>query len=165
MARIYVGTYAKYNSGSIKGAWLDLEDYSDRDEFYAAANELHADESDPELMFQDWEDIPDSMVSESHVDAEVWEWLELDEDDRNILAAYREGVDSSGTFEQARDAFMGTARDEEDFAQNYADEIGATNDGASWPHSCIDWERAARELFMDLSGVEYGGQLYVFNNN
>lgn len=25
--RIYVGTYAKYSSGSIKGAWLDLEDY------------------------------------------------------------------------------------------------------------------------------------------
>lgn len=25
-ARVYVSTYAKYNSGSIQGAWLDLED-------------------------------------------------------------------------------------------------------------------------------------------
>jgi hypothetical protein len=26
--RIYVGTYAKYNAGSIAGAWLDLDDYA-----------------------------------------------------------------------------------------------------------------------------------------
>ncbi|MDO8250269.1 MAG: antirestriction protein ArdA [Rhodoferax sp.] len=24
--RVYVGTYAKYNEGSIEGGWLDLED-------------------------------------------------------------------------------------------------------------------------------------------
>ena len=41
MARIYVGTYAKYNAGSIKGAWLDLEDYADRDAFLEACRELH----------------------------------------------------------------------------------------------------------------------------
>jgi len=52
MARIYVGTYAKYNAGSIKGAWLDLEDYSDRDAFLEACRELHKDEQDPEFMFQ-----------------------------------------------------------------------------------------------------------------
>ena len=27
--RIYVGTYAKYNDGSIAGKWLDLNDYED----------------------------------------------------------------------------------------------------------------------------------------
>jgi len=26
-ARVDVGTYAKYNSGSIEGAWLDLKGY------------------------------------------------------------------------------------------------------------------------------------------
>ena len=28
--QVYVGTYAKYNSGSIEGAWLDCEDYSSK---------------------------------------------------------------------------------------------------------------------------------------
>lgn len=28
--RVFVSTYAKYNSGSLKGAWLDLEDYACR---------------------------------------------------------------------------------------------------------------------------------------
>ena len=31
-ARVYVGTYGKYNNGSLFGAWLDLSDYSDKEE-------------------------------------------------------------------------------------------------------------------------------------
>ena len=50
---LYVGTYAKYNAGSLGGAWLKLDDYSDRSEFLAACAGLHADESDRELM-QRW---------------------------------------------------------------------------------------------------------------
>ena len=39
-AKVYVGTYAKYNNGSLFGAWLDLSDYSDKEEFYEACREL-----------------------------------------------------------------------------------------------------------------------------
>lgn len=35
-ARVYVGTYNKYNNGSLFGKWLDLSDYSDKDEFLEA---------------------------------------------------------------------------------------------------------------------------------
>ena len=31
--RIYVGTYEKYNNGSIAGKWLDLNDYEDINAF------------------------------------------------------------------------------------------------------------------------------------
>lgn len=71
-ARVYVGTYRKYNSGSLAGKWLTLADYANRDEFYAACRELHKDEADPEFMFQDWEGVPSWMIGESHIDAEVW---------------------------------------------------------------------------------------------
>ena len=43
-ARIYCGTYGKYNAGSIAGAWLDLDDYDDADAFYTACRQLHDDE-------------------------------------------------------------------------------------------------------------------------
>lgn len=36
-ARVYVGTYNKYNNGSLFGKWLDLSDYSDKDEFWKRA--------------------------------------------------------------------------------------------------------------------------------
>ena len=54
-AKVYVGTYAKYNNGSLSGAWLDRSDYSDKEEFYEACRELHKDEEDAEYMFQDYE--------------------------------------------------------------------------------------------------------------
>ncbi|MDW4788605.1 antirestriction protein ArdA, partial [Escherichia coli] len=31
---VYVGTYHKYNCGSIAGAWLDLTDFDSSEEFY-----------------------------------------------------------------------------------------------------------------------------------
>ena len=43
-SKIYVGTYAKYNDGSIFGKWLTLSDYADKEEFYEACKELHKDE-------------------------------------------------------------------------------------------------------------------------
>jgi antirestriction protein len=70
-ARLYVGTYAKYNNGSINGAWIDLEDHGDKVSFLAACAELHKDESDPELMFQDFEGFPRSLYSESSVSDET----------------------------------------------------------------------------------------------
>ena len=61
---IYVGTYEKYNNGSIAGKWLKLNDYENINDFYNACKELHNDEHDTELMFQDWEYIPSSMIWE-----------------------------------------------------------------------------------------------------
>lgn len=66
-ATVYVGTYAKYNNGSLSGAWLDLSDYSDKEEFYEACRELHKDEEDAEYMFQDWENVPEGLIDESWI--------------------------------------------------------------------------------------------------
>lgn len=64
-AKLYVGTYAKYNDGSINGAWLDLSDYDTAEEFLTACAELHADEPDAEFMFQDYEGFPSKYYGES----------------------------------------------------------------------------------------------------
>ena len=66
-ASVYVGTYAKYNNGSLFGAWLNLSNYSDKEEFYEACRELHKDEEDAEYMFQDYENIPEALISESWI--------------------------------------------------------------------------------------------------
>lgn len=166
MARIYVGTYAKYNAGSIAGEWLDLEDYIGRDTFYRACAALHRDELDPEFMFQDWEDIPDGMVSESHVSEDLWEWLELDEDDRELLAVYREDVDQSGSIETAREAFNGKWSSEEDFAQDLYEELGYCDDKNPLL-SYVDWERVARDLRIggDYVYVRKDGEVWVFRGD
>ena len=59
--KVYVGTYKKYNEGSLNGAWLTLTDYNDYDAFCEACQELHKDEGDPEIMIQDCMDMPDGL--------------------------------------------------------------------------------------------------------
>ena len=92
---LYVGTYAKYNNGSIEGEWLNLSDYSDADEFLEACKELHADEEDPELMFQDYEGFPECFYSESMGENELeklFKFINMDEYDRKLIEMYAEAT-------------------------------------------------------------------------
>ena len=65
--RIYVGTWAKYNAGSLSGEWLALKDYDNYSELCEVMRAIHEDETDPEPMIQDCEDFPEgfSVVSGS----------------------------------------------------------------------------------------------------
>lgn len=93
---LYCGTYGKYNDGSISGKWLRLTDYPDAEAFLRACSELHSDEADPEFMFQDCEGIPDELYGESlSLDdlRKLYDWLHLDDDNRQLLAEY---LDATG---------------------------------------------------------------------
>jgi hypothetical protein len=81
MAKVYVGTYKKYNEGSLKGAWLTLENYKSYEDFVKACKELHKDESYPELMIQDTSDFPDGL--------ECGEWISKEEFD-DVIQAIKE---------------------------------------------------------------------------
>jgi antirestriction protein len=88
---LYCGTYAKYNDGSIAGKWLTLRDYPDAEAFLQACRELHKDEADPELMFQDFEGFPKSLYGESLSSSDlqkIYDWVRLDDDDRKLLDEY-----------------------------------------------------------------------------
>ena len=52
---VYCGTYAKYNNGSLYGMWIDLSTFENYHDFMEFCNRLHANEAEPELMFQDYE--------------------------------------------------------------------------------------------------------------
>jgi antirestriction protein len=164
--RIYVGTYAKYNAGSIKGQWLDLEDYSDKDEFLTACAELHKDESDPEFMFQDMEGIPEGMASECHVNEDLWDWIALDESDRVILALYRAQGYNDASIEDARESYAGQYDSEADFAQQTAEDCDQIpKDLASW--IVIDWQASwdGGLRFDYFTAKDEDGNLHFFRNN
>lgn len=48
-----------------------------------------------------------------------------------------------------------------EYAQDFAEEVGAIPDDNQWPVYCIDWERAARELAMDYTLVTFDGTDYL----
>lgn len=166
-ARIYVGTYAKYNSGSIKGAWIDLEDHADKESFLEACKELHKDEPDPELMFQDYEGFPKSYYHESSVPEELWDWLAAPEDDRNLLEIYREHVDGDATLETARDNFAGTFDSEEDWAAQFLEDTGALEAIPENLRNYFNYEAYARDARIggDITFVRHDGDVWAFWNH
>jgi antirestriction protein len=149
--KVYVGTYAKYNNGSLKGAWLDLTDCSDRTDFILACLALHRDEEDPELMFQDWENIPKSWVSESHLNDRIWEWLDLTPDRRGVVTEYLEEIgdaDIAYILDHHIDSLNGSKRE---WFDQYLDNT-AFFDG--WPDTAInyfDTEAYLRDCELDGS--------------
>jgi antirestriction protein len=165
--RVYVGTYAKYNNGSIQGAWLDLDDYTDRADFYEAAKALHADEADPELMFQDFENFPRSLYSESNVSDELIVFANLDDDDRELLAVYHDHVDSSGDIDKAREAYCGKYDTEADWAEQFLNDTGGLEGVPEHLKNYIDFESYGRDARIggDMTFVRHDGELWAFHNH
>lgn len=164
MSSVYVGTYNKYNNGSIRGDWIDLEDYADKEEFLQACRELHSDEQDPELMFQDWEDIPSNFISESSIDERTWEWLKLDNDQREIVATYLDDVDESGEVADALDAFQGEHESEREWARNFWEETGMLSELPEYAQNYIDFDQSAHDARVggDMTFVRTGGKVKAF---
>ena len=48
----------------------------------------------------------------------------------------------------------------EDYAREFAEEIGAIDSEAVWPNNHIDWEAASEELKMDYSEIDFDGVIY-----
>jgi len=156
--RVYVGTYAKYNNGSIAGAWVDLTRFDNADEFEEFCRELHKDEEDPEFMIQDFENFPNAYYDEGGLPDSIWEFLALDDDDRAMFEAYQE-AGLSGSFSDAEDAYSGQFDNDIDFVMDLLESCGdIPRDLPAYIH--IDWERTARDIMFDYS--EANG--YYFRN-
>jgi antirestriction protein len=147
---VYVGTYAKYNNGSIEGAWVYLDDFTNEEEFYAFCHELHKDEEDPELMYQDFEEFPKRYYSESYINSDLWEWLALDDNEKDILEAYLECFGFDGTIEDAMDAYQGQFDNDIDFTMELLESCGDIPKELP-SYIVIDWEATARTIMYDYS--------------
>ena len=149
---VYVGTYHKYNCGSIFGMWLDLTTFSDYDEFCAVCRFLHRDEDDPELMCQDYENFPEEWYSEDIFSEDIFdliqEFAELDEDEREAYEAFLDvKCDSRISVEDFRDAYQGKWDSEEDFARYIVEECGMLDNMPESVKDYFDFERYADDLF------------------
>lgn len=146
---VYVGTYGKYNDGSIEGDWMYPGDYDSLDEFYNALHDLHKDEEDPEFMFQDTENLPDNLYSESGFSEEAFEFAKAVDEVSNP-DAYRAYVDIFDNIDVSdfEDAYVGEYSSDEDFAWEMLEEFGVSND------RYFDYDHFGRELRWDLDEEE-----------
>jgi len=163
---VYVGTYAKYNNGDLTGKWISLEGH-DKESFYEECRELHKDEEDPEFMFQDFQCFPRDFYGESGFDDAIWEWLELDDDERTMVEMYDDAVGNGRDIRAAKDAFYGKYESEADFSESYALDTGAIpNDCPIWITSNINWQWVwDSELTHSFCSASDGDSEWIFSRN
>jgi antirestriction protein len=155
---LYVGTYKKYNEGSLFGQWLDLTDYVDAEEFYAACKELHKDEADPEYMFQDFEGFPDCLYSECGGVERLYEYIEAcNEQGQDVVDAV---LEDGGDFEDVENTYF-LCRDEmfnedEQIGYAYADIFGGIEN--------IDRKTLERFFDFEAFGREFKDYNHIFKS-
>src|SRR5579859_7585544 len=99
------------------------------------------------------EDRDDDPVKETMEDgAEIYTSVDFGEEEYNELKTLKAlEEEASGCADWAhgetliRDSYF------EEYAQEFAEDIGAVQKGMSWPYTCIDWEQAASELQQDYT--------------
>ena len=149
---LYVGTYAKYNNGELTGMWISLAQCYDYDEFMRVCYYLHRDEEDPELMFQDSDNIPEQWYSECGLDEDTFDlikaYADLDEDEQRAYEAYLDlRCESDITVEVFREHYCGEWHSEEEFAENLIEEFGILDEVPEHLRRFFDVSAYSEELF------------------
>lgn len=166
-AQIYVGTYAKYNDGSLYGKWMELSDYSDLDEFLTVCKELHKDEEDPELMYQDWENISESLIGECSLSANFFSLRDamesLTEEEQEAFFVWCNNgshdvasEDADSLLSKFREEYCGKYDSEEDYTNEY---VETCYELSEFSKTYFDYKRFADDLFSTDYWYEDG---YVF---
>ena len=171
---VYVGTYKKYNNGSLFGEWVDLTKFATYEDFMRHIRKLHKDERDPEFMMQDFEGYPRSLYYESGMDKDTFykikEYWEAFGGDDVKRAAYYAWVDERGreaTIEDFEEKYMGTFDSEYDYIDEMIEE-GVINP-ARWAKTEGTWiyDHDAIWRYLDTGGdamsisTDYG--VAIFN--
>lgn len=175
---LYIGTYGKYAAGSIDGAWVDMTEFDNADEFFDYCKELHSNEENPEFMAQDFENMPKNLYSEA-IDNEnieqIIEYAHLTDEEKEIIKAFDDcrgynGEDIKGILEEC---YYCSYNSEEDFIDNQTEEyISAyttanTRDAVEAMSRYFNREQFARDLRFDFIGCyndDYSRYIVFWNN-
>lgn len=168
---VYVGTYRKYNNGSLFGEWVDLTKFDTYEDFMRYIRKLHKDERDPEFMMQDFEGYPESWYYESGMSKDTFNkikeyWEAFDGDDVK-KQAYEQfvrywGVDDGNTVEDFNNRYLGTWDSEYDYVdemieQGVLDPKWMIDKWGSWvlDHDAI-WRYLDTSGDVQSLGTDYG---------
>ena len=175
--RVWLGCLACYNDGILTGKWFDAgEAPADRSawdveiDYGVVVSEYH--DTHDELWVFDHEGFygllsGECSPSEAQRVAQRIEDIETAGYDVAAYAAYSANVGKDyATLEEFEESYQGEHDNRRSFARDLSDDmIGEIPD--AWPYSSIDWESAARDLF--LSGDYYdapnpAGGVFVFRS-
>ena len=119
--------------------------YEEEENFSELEEELQNADYEVTWEVKDWCDVSDY---ENLQDIDILNEIESEgiDYDFDVISA---ALDCDISIDDIEEAYQGEYKDDEDFAWEFAHEIGAIEKNISWPYTCIDWEHAASEIMYD----------------
>lgn len=160
--QMYVSTWGEYNSGSGKGKWITLTDFSSYNDFVEYCKKLFPTEKHPEFMIQDTMYMPDwkkdyKWITEEEFDFLTEEYSELDDTEKEAYDIYVQLTGNFADIDGFHDAYKGEFDSGEDYAA-YCVDVGYINNDTLLQH--IDYAQLWRTL--NTEGV-YFEDGFIFN--
>jgi antirestriction protein len=159
--RVWRACLACYNEGSLVGAWIDAADVDAIYEFDKAHETATGHE---EFAIHDYDGMP-SLGEYPNLD-DVRKIAEaVEQYGYAVVKAFVDWL-GVGDIEKIRDAYRGEFNNEEDFAAEFAEEIGLFDGCSETLRMYFDFEAYARDLFMgDYYSAHVDGGVVVFDGN
>lgn len=158
--KVFISSYAAYAAARLVGEWYDVADFTNADELQDAARlylTAHGIDAD-ELMYQDWEGIPDPLTDEAAPRwADIFELAERPEYERAIIAAYTGHVWTYDP-DEALEAHIGEAAYHDDYRQLLVDLWHEVTEVPEHLAGYIDEDRIFTD--MDLDYFHTGGHVF-----
>ena len=163
---LYCGTYGKYNEGNLNGMWVNVSTFGSYEDFVNFCKAIHADEEYPELMYQDFANIPDSLYHESMGEEEfnnLLKYCELCDD--YCVSAVDDFLEwfRPEDLDNMHDAYAGVYDSKEDFAREIVNDCYDIEKMMGDLAYYFDYEAFASDLFMcDYHFGSHGTVLRTF---
>lgn len=162
---VYVGTYKKYNNGDLTGMWVDLTEFNNYKQFQNwCVKQLHSDEKDPQLMFQDFQNFPRKYYGESTLDEQLWDYIEkIKEYDKDIVDAI---IDYGLQLNDVEKSFFyDDCNDMKDVAQQQIEEFGGVEKlDRKTLEQYFDYQHYGREMSFSNTFIRHkNGYIKIFN--
>jgi antirestriction protein len=150
--RIYVASLSDYNTGRLHGRWIDAT--QDREVILAEIQTMLAESPEAvaeEFVIHDYDHFGGISLGEWEDVDHVCELATALVAHGLAFAAWYASADvdtDSPLVEQFEESYCGEFDSLADYADELASELGEITEHhlTTWPFTCIDWERAGREL-------------------
>ena len=147
---VYASTFGLYSRGSLFGKWFYFDEYESLEEMKESIVAYFKGNDDPEVMYQDFENLPHALYDESSLSESLFnfcKYVENNEADYEAASAFVE---------------LFYEWDEEKFTEKYVGEFGTYQD-LGWhfvENGCLeipeniepyfDYEKYGRDCSFDL---------------
>lgn len=120
-----------------------------------------------EKLITEFLNVPNKFNTPGKLHDELFEWLELEDDQKEYTEKYWDEIDDSASIDSINDAYVGKFSTIEGFAEHYCNESNPSlyEDCSNYVYNNIDWRGVwDSELTHSFIEIAHKGEFIIFSN-